>query len=106
MCNIPSEIRVNLPPLDGRKETHINYMHVHLESGGVLHAFHCCETRDKVDAQLDKLHDQMTTVFHEDYGKFRSTNCMVGGWTTCEQCYEMFDPEKCKRCGVECKKLD
>jgi len=107
MCNLPDGVRVNLPPLDGAKETHTNYLHVKLMKGGnVQHEFHCCETRDKVDAQLDTLYDRTTAIFHENYGKFRLTNCMVRGWTTCEQCYDRFDPEKCKRCGKGCQKLD
>ncbi|KAI4956970.1 hypothetical protein J4E86_005442 [Alternaria arbusti] len=107
MCNLPDGVRVNLPPLDGAKETHTNYLHVKLMKGGnVQHEFHCCETRDKVDAQLDTLYDRITGMFHEDYGKFRLTNCMVRGWTTCEQCYDRFDPDKCKRCGKGCRKLD
>ncbi|KAI4625765.1 hypothetical protein J4E80_002898 [Alternaria sp. BMP 0032] len=78
MCNLPDGVRVNLPPLDGAKETHTNYLHVYLKKGGnVQHEFHCCETRDKVDAQLDTLYDRTTAIFKENYGKFRLTNCLI-----------------------------
>jgi hypothetical protein len=57
-------------------------MHVELKGGGyVNHEFHCCETRDKVDSQLDKLHDSMTTVFHADYGKHSNVPTVFASYT-------------------------
>ncbi|KAG9185588.1 hypothetical protein G6011_06919 [Alternaria panax] len=105
-CNIPNGVRVNLPPIAGGTETHVNWMKVEVGGGGwVNHEFHCCETRDLVDKQLDKLEEGMKNVFHQNYGKFRETNCMVRGWMNCEQCCEKFDCEKCNKCGKTCKKL-
>ncbi|KAH6870428.1 hypothetical protein BKA58DRAFT_439980 [Alternaria rosae] len=106
MCNIPNAVHVRLPPMDGWKNTKINWITVDIAGGGdVQHEFHCCETRDKVDARLDTLYDRMTDVFYEDYGKFRSVMCMINSWMTCEQCYDKFNIENCKKCGSKCIKL-
>jgi hypothetical protein len=107
MCNIPDQVHVNLPPLSGERETRVNQMNVWVHKGGdMLHEHHCCESRERIDAQLDTLYGRITEHFHEDYGKFRLVQCMVGSWTTCEQCYMWFDEQKCKRCGSQCQKLD
>ncbi|KAI4645166.1 hypothetical protein J4E93_005966 [Alternaria ventricosa] len=106
MCNIPNAVHVRLPPIGGQKNSRVNWMDIKMTDGGaVQHEFHCCETRNKVDARLDTLQDRMKEVFPVGYEKFRLVNCMVNSWMTCEQCYEKFNVENCKKCGKKCIKL-
>jgi hypothetical protein len=94
-------IRINLPNLDGSKEGNKNQVHVNLSGNKVHSALTCCETRYRVDCNLDLMGKDMSRIFNQPFK--RLVSCMVGGWTTCEQCCERYD---CNKCGFKCDKLD
>ncbi|KAH7353159.1 hypothetical protein BKA66DRAFT_430561 [Pyrenochaeta sp. MPI-SDFR-AT-0127] len=81
-CNVGDIVRVNLPPIDGKK----NFMHIRIDNRHSQYSdFHCCESRPNVDRAIDGLGSQLTTAFPQWWNRkfVRDTRCIIDGWKSC-----------------------